>query len=148
MIGVLVDADLHQGGIDLDRINVIRAVSQCLGHVAAVAGADYEDIAELVVGEPAVDLGVDGLQAGLANRVERLVRDAVDPDVLEGHVVALGAVADLDGVDAVVGGPDFAHAEVADHDPQHQSQYGRVDVGPLGHTATDVENGGEGRWRW
>src|ERR1035437_8690022 len=48
LVGMVVETDLVELGIDLHRVNVLGAVSQSNSDVVAVAGADDEDVVERV----------------------------------------------------------------------------------------------------
>ncbi len=59
VIGVMLDADALDGGVDLDRIHVLGAAIERDGHVRAAAGADDEHVVVRATREPLVDLVVE-----------------------------------------------------------------------------------------
>ena len=110
-VRVPLDADGLDARVDLDRIDVPRAPLEGQGHIRAASRADDQHLVERPPREPLVDLLVEGLPAGRAQRMEGLVRDAVDPDALlavrEAHqsdavVRGVGVVARLHGPEGAV----------------------------------------------
>ena len=77
---MVVDAELLDRPVDLDRVDVAGAVRERDRRVRARARADDQDLVVRPVGEPLVELVVE-LLLRRVDRVERLVGDAVDVDV-------------------------------------------------------------------
>ena len=109
-LGMEVAADLGELRVDLDRVDVRRAVVQRQRDVRAAAGADDQDVVEVLVREPAVDLAMEQAAVRLGAGHHLLVRDAVDRE--EDRLVAVLRVqrravqVRLVGRDPVVRRPD------------------------------------------
>ena len=110
LVGVIPLADLVDGRIDLDRVDVLRAVQEGVRHVVTGARADDQYVAERVAGSVQVRLGVDLLE--LARWDDVLVRDAVDVDGVPAWAAGLHR-------DAVVGRPDVAGRQRFRPEQQH-----------------------------
>jgi len=118
---VLRHTDLEQLRIDLDRVDVARALLLRDRHVRAGAGANDEHVVVRPAGEPVVDLVIERLEANFAERVECLMRDAVDSDVGQ-------AALDLELVDSVVGRPDVRRVGKSLLEDEHENGGEREDV--------------------
>ncbi len=114
-------ADLEQLWVDLDGVDMTRAVVQRQRDVRAAARSDDEHLGIGPVGEPAVDLLVELLDALLPDRMQRLVGDAVDRDVNQ-------AFARREGADAVVGRPDVVRVSCGLLEDEHDHCDQRTDI--------------------
>ena len=80
MVRVVVDAQLLDRAIDLDRVDVPGPIGERDRRVGPGACADDQDLVVRAIGEPLVELVVELLLVG-GDGVQRLVGDAVDVDV-------------------------------------------------------------------
>ena len=101
MVRVDLGADRLDRRVDLDRVDMTRAPGKGERGVRPAARADDQDVLVGPAREPLVDLVVERLLGAgpVDDRVERLVRDAVDVDVDDPARVGVLA-------DPVVGRPD------------------------------------------
>ena len=110
-LGVEVDPDLCELGIDLDRVHVPGTACEGERRVGAATGTHDQRVVEGPLREPIVDLAVQLTTAGFLGGDHRLVRDAIDAQ--EPWRIAIGRVErDLPTVaietcDAVVRRPDL-----------------------------------------
>ena len=105
MVGMKLPPEPDDDRVDLNRIDVLRSVSERCGHVRARSGAEHEDVLERVA-EHHVGPLVEVLL--LIDRGHRLVKDVVDLDDGVGAVLADG--------DLVVRGPERAASHDVDQD--------------------------------
>ena len=80
--GVEPSRDVHDGGIDLDRVDVVGTTLDRHRRVVARSGADHQDAVVRLPREPLVELGVEGERLPVGVQREALVRHpvGVDPD--------------------------------------------------------------------
>ncbi|TDM81405.1 hypothetical protein CEE95_14840, partial [Lactobacillus crispatus] len=122
LVGMVVDADVLDRGIDLDRIDALHAEAQGVRQVVAGAGADDHDVLErraAAVLLQQMDQRIG--RAAFAERHHFLMADAVD-----GDFAAL--LVEVDGVvrrpaDVMVAGTIGVESGKSDHeDDRHEAQ--------------------------
>ena len=145
MLRIELDPQLVEVGVDLDRIDTLRAVGQSDGHIATRSGADDEHPARRM-DRALVRREVQRLaHASLRDRFDGLVRDPVD-----GHQVR--AVRDRESRDLVVRRPRRTRRERlrAQHDAErdHRHPHDPARTGQPEHDEADPHHDRPcDRWR-